>query len=323
MKYKAKLGDYELHQKLGSGEYSKVREGIKDGKKYAIKYIKVKNDLRLFKKCNEILQSETKIMNELDHPHIMKLYDLNDKAVIVKENGKVKPVLYLVFELIENGDLFEYISIGERFPEKLARYYFKQLISALEFMHAKGYVHRDIKAENLLMDSEYNIKLADFGLSSPIGGKDGSGTFRTYKGTEGYMATEIISHAHYSGEKADIFAAGILLYIMIAQHPPFRKASICDGLYKLFCGQNELYWKKAVFGKPIDIFSDSFKTLINNLLVREPSKRMIIQQIKESEWYNGEDMSNEEVKVEIDKRKSKLILRSAISDKELSNSTNE
>lgn len=306
MEYNATLGDYILGRKLGSGQFSKVREGLKDSNKYAIKYLKKTPDQNLSDACLDLVINEVKVMSNLDHPNIVKLHEYSDKGAITKPDGKKVPVLYLVLDLITGGELFDYVAIGGRFPEKIARHYFKQLINALEFVHCKGYAHRDIKAENLLLDGDFNLKLADFGFAAPIIGKDGSGALKTYKGTEGYMAPEILGHQSYSGEKVDLFAVGVLLFIMVAQHPPFRKASSADGLYKLFRNQNELYWKKVAVGKPPGTFSEDLKRLINGLLSLNPKDRPSIAEIKSLMWYNEVEAKPEEIRDEFTKRRAKI-----------------
>lgn len=306
MENQAILGDYILGHKLGSGQFSKVREGIKSGNKYAVKYIKKTEDNLLSKACLDLVLNEVKVMSDLNHPNIVKLHEYSDKGVIERPDGKKVPVLYLVLELITGGELFDYVAIGKRFSEKIARHYFKQLIHALAFVHSKGYVHRDIKAENLLLDTDFNLKLADFGFAAPTIGKDGSGTLKTYKGTEGYMAPEIIAHQRYSGEKVDIFASGVLLFIMVTGHPPFFKASATDNLYKLFRNNNETYWKKVCASKPAGWISEDLKKLINKLLAFDPKERPTIEEIKSLIWFNEDDVALEELKGEFEKLRARV-----------------
>jgi serine/threonine protein kinase len=306
MEAKSRLGEYELGKKLGSGQYSKVREGLKANDKYAVKYMKKELNPHLSKTCLDLINNEVKVMSVLDHPNLVKLFEYNEKGVIEKAKGKNVPVLYLVLELITGGELFDYIAVSGRFSDKLARYYFKQFIEALEYMHSKGFVHRDIKTENILLDSNYKLKLADFGFSAPMEGRDGSGVLKTAKGTEGYMAPEILAGLPYSGEKADLFAAGVLLFIMIAQHPPFRKASPRDGFYKLFCQHNDLFWNKMASGKPANTFTPELKELLTELMASDPEKRPSIPDIKNSKWFTSDASTEEEVNAEFAVRKAKV-----------------
>lgn len=245
-------------------------------------------------------------MSQLSHRNIIKLYEYSANGVVEKLSGKKTPVVYLALELATGGELFEYVALTGRFSDKLARHYFKQLIEALDFMHAKGFAHRDIKAENLLLDSQYVLKLADFGFSAELAGKDHAGALHTYKGTAGYMAPEIHLGQCYSGQKVDLFAAGVLLFTMVAQHPPFKKAVSQDAFYKLFCYDNERFWQGMAMNKPPDIFSSELKAMINSLLAFNPMMRPSIAEIKSHSWYNGSDMAEEELRAEFRVRREKI-----------------
>eukprot|EP00826_Nyctotherus_ovalis_P017021 TRINITY_DN14973_c0_g1_i1.p1 TRINITY_DN14973_c0_g1~~TRINITY_DN14973_c0_g1_i1.p1 ORF type:complete len:390 (-),score=95.69 TRINITY_DN14973_c0_g1_i1:314-1483(-) len=306
MELKDRLDDYILGRKLGSGQYSKVREGLKGDKRHAIKYMSKALNPCLSKTCLDLIVNEVATMSSLSHPNLVKLYKYSDKGVIEKANGKQLPVLYLALELVTGGELFDYIAVSGSFSERMARHYYKQLIEALEFMHSKGFVHRDIKAENILLDSDYRLKLADFGFATPLQGKDGSGALHTAKGTEGYMAPEILAGQPYSGIETDLFATGVLLFIMIAQHPPFRKASHRDGFYKLFCQHNDMFWSKMVAGKLPGTFTPELQELLNSLMSVDPEKRPSIADIRNSKWYNGPTATQEEVNNEFAVRRARV-----------------
>ena len=109
------------------------------------------------------------------------------------------------------------------------------MLSALHYMHSKGIAHRDLKPENILLDENYNVKIADFGFAAPTRGRDDSGMLNTVLGTQGYMAPEINERRPYQGNEVDIFAIGIILFIMYAGHPPFTAALQKDSYYRLIC----------------------------------------------------------------------------------------
>eukprot|EP00826_Nyctotherus_ovalis_P026228 TRINITY_DN204_c0_g1_i3.p1 TRINITY_DN204_c0_g1~~TRINITY_DN204_c0_g1_i3.p1 ORF type:complete len:447 (-),score=122.23 TRINITY_DN204_c0_g1_i3:143-1483(-) len=304
--YQAKLGTYILGRKLGSGQFSKVRVGTKDGKDYAVKYMPAAADILKNKAFRDLLFNEAKIMLQLDHPNIVHLYDFSDKGAIEKPGGKVMPVLYLIFELVTGGELFDYIAVGGRFTEPVARFYFKQLLDALTHLYSKGFVHRDIKAENVMMDDNCNLKLGDFGFATAAQGKNGDGKLTSQKGTLGYMAPEIIITKPYSGEKVDLFAAGVLLFAMVAQHPPFRKASGQDGFYKLFCQQNDLFWKRMEANKPPGTFSEAFKSLVNGMLELNPAKRFGMAEVKAHPWLSEGIPILHDIQTEIRNRRARI-----------------
>jgi serine/threonine protein kinase len=89
----------------------------------------------------------------------------------------------LVYERAEGGDLMDFILIGGKFDESLARHYFRQLMIGLEYCHSNGVTHRDLKPDNLLLDANYVLKIADFGFASKFLGKDGKGKLYTNVGT--------------------------------------------------------------------------------------------------------------------------------------------
>lgn len=130
-------------------------------------------------------------------------------------------------------------------------------------MHNQGVSHRDLKPENIMLDNEFTLKIADFGFASV------TATNESRKGTESYMAPEINMNKVYQGTVVDIFAAAIILFIMVAQHPPFSKAVSTDAHYKLICANRlDLFWKFHSRSKPngAEFFSEDFVSLISSML---------------------------------------------------------
>lgn len=121
-------------------------------------------------------------------------------------------------ELAKGGELFDFIAVGGKFSESMARYFFLQLMDGLEYCHRNKICHRDLKPENLLLDKDYNLKIADFGFARDLSGDQGNAKLATRCGTVPYMAPEIFLANQYSGQSVDLFAAGIILFVMVAQH---------------------------------------------------------------------------------------------------------
>jgi len=124
-------------------------------------------------------------------------------------------------EYVRGGELFAYVALRPLNP-CICRFYFKQILRVINYVHSNLVVHRDLKPENILIDEHFNIKIVDFGFSAPLSGRDGGGALMTQLGTQGYMAPEILDGLPYQGQVVDLFALGVILFIMHSGHPPFR-----------------------------------------------------------------------------------------------------
>ena len=125
---------------------------------------------------------------------------------------------------MSGGELFSYIQEEGPFSEPLCRYYFKQLIKGIYYLHSKGFAHRDLKPQNILLDENYNLKIIDFGFICSLQGKGGTGFNTSRVGTPGYMAPELLSNKSYQGHVVDLFSLGVILFVMYVGRPPFSVA---------------------------------------------------------------------------------------------------
>jgi len=128
---------------------------------------------------------------------VLKYFEFNERAIWRKASGAHVAVAYIVSELVPGGELFDYVANSGPFNERIARYYAKQLIQAIHYIHTRGFAHRDLKTENILLDHNYDIKVVDFGFACPVEGRDGSGTNRSMVGSLGFMAPEIHAKQPY------------------------------------------------------------------------------------------------------------------------------
>lgn len=243
----------------------------------------------------------------MDHPNIIKVHRFETKGVAnVNENVDTK-TCYFTMEFTENGDIFDWVSETGAFSEQTARFYFRSIVSSLEYLHFHGLAHRDLKPQNLLLDSNYNLKLADFGFAVDISGENGDGKLNGVLGTRGYMAPEIIPGSSYFGVSVDIFAAGVILFIMKAGHPPFSKANLEDPFFSLLAKNDyPKFWELHGRGKPKIFFSEEFKTLIAFMLHPDAVKRPSLAEIKAHPWFVGECWGVEGVKKELDLKRMKV-----------------
>lgn len=267
----AYIDEYKIIRTLGTGYHAEVKLALDNhGEKVAIK--KYKKETASIK----TLMHELSIMKKLEHQNLVHLIDVRDNAVFKKEDQSQSNCFAIVLEFVGGGELFDFIADTGKFSEKVSRTYFHQLMSGLHHMHSQGFAHRDIKPENILLTKDFVLKLADFGFSCLLKGKDNSGILHTKLGTEGYMAPQI-PNKNYDGVKVDIFAAGVILFIMYAGNPPFEKANPNDPYYKLIKNkQFTIFWGAHARKRSLNYFTPAFQDLINRMIAFEPSERISI-----------------------------------------------
>lgn len=260
-----RVGKYVIGEKIGEGGFGVVRKGVNEttGEVVAIK-IMDKAQLQLHNMTPQI-KREITLLTILDHPAIVKGHE------VLNSTSK----LFLVMEFIDGGDMHSLLSKRERLPEDEAREFFRALVSCLQYCHGRGVSHRDLKLENLLITNDGKIKVCDFGLASVRGLRnDGNELCNTIVGTEDFSAPEIIRSVPYSGDQADMWSAGILLYVMLAGFCPFRGKDTTE----LF--RNILRCK---FAFP-EHFPIKAKDIVLQLLVADPAKRASAEHILGTPW---------------------------------------
>ncbi|KAL1193684.1 CBL-interacting serine/threonine-protein kinase 22 [Cardamine amara subsp. amara] len=260
----ALFGKYDLSKLLGSGAFAKVyqAEDVHNGASVAIKVVQKK---LLKDGLTAHVKREISIMRRLRHPHI----------VLLSEVLATKTKIYFVMELAKGGELFSRIS-SNRFTESLSRKYFRQLISAVRYCHARGVFHRDLKPENLLLDENRDLKVSDFGLSAMRDQIKSDGMLHTLCGTPAYVAPELLLKKGYDGSKADIWSCGVVLFLLNAGYLPFRDPNIM-GLYRKI--------HKAQYRMP-EWTSSDLRQLLRRLLEPNPEKRITVEEILLDPWFN-------------------------------------
>ncbi|XP_028782568.1 CBL-interacting serine/threonine-protein kinase 5-like [Neltuma alba] len=255
---------YEMGRVLGQGNFAKVyyARNLVTNESVAIKVIK-KEKLKKERLVRQI-KLEVSVMRLVRHPHIVEL----------KEVMATKGKIFLVMEYVKGGELFSKVAKG-RLKEDVARKYFQQLISAIDFCHSRGVTHRDLKPENLLLDENEDLKVSDFGLSALPEQRRADGMLVTPCGTPAYVAPEVLKKKGYDGSKADIWSCGVILYALLSGYLPFPGENIMKIYKKAF---------KAEYELP-DWISPEAKNLISNLLVADPEKRYSIPDIMKDPWF--------------------------------------
>ncbi|XP_067101601.1 calcium/calmodulin-dependent protein kinase (CaM kinase) II gamma 1 isoform X1 [Osmerus mordax] len=259
--------DYQLYEELGKGAFSVVRRCVKksSGQEYAAKIINTK---KLSARDHQKLDREARICRLLKHPNIVRLHDS------ISEEG----FHYLVFDLVTGGELFEDIVAREYYSEADASQCINQILESVNHIHQHDIVHRDLKPENLLLASKLKgaaVKLADFGLAIEVQG-DQQAWFG-FAGTPGYLSPEVLRKDPY-GKPVDIWACGVILYILLVGYPPFWDED-----------QHKLYQqiKAGAYDFPSpewDTVTPEAKNLINQMLTINPAKRITSEQALKHPW---------------------------------------
>ncbi|KAM3594079.1 uncharacterized protein V6R79_001910 [Siganus canaliculatus] len=257
------VGNYRLLKTIGKGNFAKVKlaRHIFTGREVAIKII---DKTQLNPNSLQKLFREVRIMKILNHPNIVKLFE-----VIETER-----TLYLVMEYASGGEVFDYLVAHGRMKEKEARAKFRQIVSAVQYCHQKHIVHRDLKAENLLLDADMNIKIADFGFSNEftLGNK-----LDTFCGSPPYAAPELFQGKKYDGPEVDVWSLGVILYTLVSGSLPFDGQNLKELRERVLRGKYRI---------PFYMSTDC-ENLLKRFLVLNPSKRGTLEQIMKDRWINA------------------------------------
>lgn len=300
------LDNYVIERLLGSGANAKVFLGhqVNDPTtKYAIKLVndESSNDEDINR---DAIISEAKILQNFKHLNIIKMYDLRADGML-KVGGKTDTVrhLYCVMQIADKGVMLDYLMAGGLLSEPVARFYFKQLVDGLIYIHNKGYAHRDLKPDNLLLGSNYELLIADFGHSTLLQGKRGDGKLSSKLGTPIYNAPEV-GQKQYEGKPVDTFMAGVVLFIFLTANTPFKDgATKHDPFYKNLIDQNPAaFW--ALHEKRLRHinFTPLLKDLLSGLFTYDPAARPTLDDVTKHPWWNQQTASECEVKQEMHKR---------------------
>jgi len=275
--------------KIGEGAFARVRKITRKSDKavFALKMIKKKG-----KSAEDIaaLQREIEVLQKCDHSNVVRLGDWCD----------TKKRIYMVVEFCDGGDVFERVVEYKKFSERSAIHVVQQVASGLAHVHTLGFVHRDLKPDNLMYltkERDAEIKIIDFGLAGDV--SRAPYTCKTPCGTAHYAAPEVLSSLEYD-QSADMWSLGVIIYTLLCGFPPFFDASNnMKNLYHLI--------KKGQYSFPSpfwDDISEQAKDLIRRLLLKDASARLSAKQVLTHEWIKSgatgtapdKDLGNEYVK---------------------------
>ncbi|XP_053923872.1 MAP/microtubule affinity-regulating kinase 3 isoform X12 [Cuculus canorus] len=257
------IGNYRLLKTIGKGNFAKVKlaRHILTGREVAIKII---DKTQLNPTSLQKLFREVRIMKILNHPNIVKLFEVIE----------TEKTLYLIMEYASGGEVFDYLVAHGRMKEKEARAKFRQIVSAVQYCHQKHIVHRDLKAENLLLDADMNIKIADFGFSNEftVGNK-----LDTFCGSPPYAAPELFQGKKYDGPEVDVWSLGVILYTLVSGSLPFDGQTLKELRERVLRGKYRI---------PFYMSTDC-ENLLKRFLVLNPTKRGTLEQIMKDRWINA------------------------------------
>ncbi|XP_015595959.1 testis-specific serine/threonine-protein kinase 1-like [Cephus cinctus] len=265
---------YKLIKKLGEGSYAKVylaeyrpENDPERNNSLACKVVDTVKAPKDF--VRKFLPRELDILVKLNHPHVVHVHSIFQR--------RTKYFIFMRFA--ENGDLLDFILKNGAVAESQARVWLRQLSLGLQYLHEMEIAHRDMKCENVLLTSNYNVKLADFGFARYVVDARGKKVLSdTYCGSLSYAAPEILKGSPYNPKIADIWSLGVILYIILNKAMPFDDTNI----KRLYEQQTNKRWKFR--GKVTDILSEQAKKLVINLLEPDTGKRWRMDQVIHSEW---------------------------------------
>ncbi|XP_040025136.2 calcium/calmodulin-dependent protein kinase kinase 1b [Gasterosteus aculeatus] len=276
------LNQYKLKKEIGKGSYGVVKLAYNEDSEqyYAMKVVSKK---RLMKQCGflrrlppqgsntvfplEKVYKEIAILKKLDHPNVVKLVEVLDDP---DEDG-----LHMAFDLMKRGQVME-VPTDEPFTEEQARFYFRDIVLGIEYLHYHKIIHRDIKPSNLLLGDDGHVKIADFGVSNEFEGTDA--LLSSTAGTPAFMAPEMMSEhgRRFSGKALDIWAMGVTLYCFVFGRCPFYDTCILSLHNKIK--------NKSVEFPETPLISKELKELIERMLDKNPETRINIPEIKLHAW---------------------------------------
>lgn len=226
------------------------------------------------------VHNEITILKNLDHAGIIRMVDYGDAGQVVKPSGRViEGLVFIIMEFVQGGLLFDLCQTMGAMGEDAGRFFLWQLIDSVEYMHTRHVVHRDLKLENILIDEQLNLKLADFGFAC----YKSIDSLKSYRGTMTYMAPEIKEGKVYKGSQVDLFSIGVILFIIVQGIFPFKEARKEEYFYNLLLtGQFDTYFTK-VNGTGL---SGEFKELILSLFSYDGDRRPTLDELKQNPWLN-------------------------------------
>jgi serine/threonine protein kinase len=291
-----KIGKYTIGPLIAKSKY-KIKKIFAEDKEatFAVKLFKSRV-LAVDTKTH--WQREKQAYSKLQHNNILKMLDCFEYEKNLKYLNIPATNYGIILEYCSKGDLYEYVARTGKFSETMAKVLFTKIINGLDHMHKNNFVHLDLKLENIFLDSNFEIKIADFDSCREAN----SLMEREFVGTTGYHAPEILQRIAFDGKKVDIFTVGVMLFIICAGNPPFARATNRDPYYKHIKNKDpQVFW--GIWKNLLTFeFSDDLKVLLISMLAEDPSKRPDISDILSSPWMKCADIEEPNYLKELESR---------------------
>lgn len=237
--------------------------------------------IKVFKpNCLQTLDKEKKILDKVkNNSHVIQLLDQLENS--------------LVFEYLPNYELYDYLAASNsKFPTNVARYYFKQIIETIQFIHGQHVSHMDLKPSNMMLDEHFELRIIDFGYSQTF---TANSAFHCKVGTENYMSPQVYNLQPFNPEKNEVFSLGVILFEIVKGFSPYYNcASHADKLYRYFLEEkSSTYWNilKNKFNIPL---TDSFIDLINKMIAPKEADRISVEEVLKHPWMLEEEIPSKE-----------------------------
>jgi serine/threonine protein kinase len=244
---------------------------------------------------------ERSYLKRLNHPNIIKMISYKDTSILLSHNIG-KRISYIALEYAPLGDLCDIVINHDAVPEILARMIFHQIADAVDYLHENGTAHMDLKAENIVMDEDYNVKIIDLDNSTTLETRNfGS------RGTPNYRCPEVIQGVADNLKACDMYSLGVILFILVSGSYPYHEVDYkCDGVryddyHRVLRRNPKEFWRQhsAVKDNAENVYNEGFKSLIISMLQTDPKKRASMEDVRESSWFNGPVYDKEEHKKEM------------------------
>lgn len=279
------MNGYIVQETIGTGAFSNVKKAFSKtlNQLVAVKIIskqKATKDV-----LNKFLPREIELVRNLKHVNLIRFHECIETTLR----------FYIVMQYAENGSLLQLVRKEKYLPEERAKSYFSQLISAVEYIHGMGVVHRDIKCENIVFDHSNTLKLIDFGFArgnmQPVlaGGKIKPVLSKTFCGSHAYASPEILKSVPYQPQLSDIWAVGVVLYTMVIGRLPFSNDIKINVLIQQTAAGPKFPKDRCI--------SDECKSLIQKIL-QPANVRISIEEMRRQQWLTEHDSGYDDMSIE-------------------------